>query len=127
MAVETSGQILINAATLEGDIILRIDPTTDQRTVLSTLNDAAQGPLCYAPYGIAVQSSGGIVVGAAKYPEDTMALFRVHPRTGRRVLLSESDNPAQGPPFRTLISIAIVPKDSDAEGDESESDAEGHD
>ena len=74
-----------------------------------------------------MQSSGAIVIGAAKNPEDTMALFRVHPKTGRRVVLSESDKPAQGPPFRIVTSIAIVPADSDAEGDESESDAEGHD
>jgi streptogramin lyase len=127
MAVETSGQILINGATLEGEVILRIDPKTDQRTVISNTNDAAQGPLCRTLSGIALKSSGAIVISATKNPEGTPALFRVHPKTGRRVVLSESDNPAQGPPIRTVTSIAIVPKDSDAESYERESDGEGHD
>jgi len=117
LAVETSGQILVNATGTTAELILRIDPTTGQRTVLSNLYDAAQGPLGQSPAGLAVKSSGAIVVGAYKNPviSDTQSLFRVNPQTGRRALLSDSDNPAQGPPFIAITSIAIVLEDSDAE------------
>ena len=120
MAVETSGQILVNAfgtTGFVGGLILRIDPKTGQRIVLSDLNDAAQGTLCQLPGGLAVESSGNIIVGATKNPATTtQSLFRVNPKNGQRVLLSDSDNSAQGPPFRVVTYIAVVPQDSDAEG-----------
>ena len=113
MAVKTSGEVLVNAygTAVGAELILRIDPKTGQRTVPSNLNDPAQGPLCQAPAGLAVESSGNIVVGAYKNPATTtMSLFRVNSSTGQRTLLSDSDNPAQGPSFGPAVSyIAVVP------------------
>jgi len=63
-----------------------------------------------------VESSGAIVVSAAKSDNLAGVLLRVNPVTGGRTVLSDSDNPAQGPPFVVVSYIAIVPKDSDAEG-----------
>jgi hypothetical protein len=115
-AVETSGQILVNAlGTIEQvDLILRVDPKTGQRTVLSNLHDSAQGILCQVPAGLAVESSKNIVVTAVKNPttNGTDSLFRVNPKTGRRALLSDSDNPAQGPSFSGAVTyIAVAPND----------------
>lgn len=93
-----------------GDFLLRIDPKTGQRTVLSDFGNPAQGIIGFAPRGAVVEKSGKIVVSAI-VTEFSSALFRVDPKTGQRTLLSDSANPEQGPPLTASITyMAIVPK-----------------
>ena len=122
LAIETSGQILVASGggyiAAPRNLLLRIDPKTGQRTVLSDFDKRTQGPLGAYLYGVAVEKSEAIVVGASKnlVTPDTYSLFQVNPQTGQRTLLSDADDPTQGTPFMAVTYIAIVPEDSDAEG-----------
>jgi hypothetical protein len=120
LAIETSGQILAasgGTTAAPRNLLLRIDPTTGQRTVLSDFDDPAQGNIGAFLSGVAVEESGAIIVGAIGEPFDgTFSLFRVEPATGQRTLLSDSNNPAQGRSFSSTVYITVVPQDSDAEG-----------
>ena len=112
LAVEASGQILVNVS-VPGNLLVRIDPTTGSRTVLSDLDNPAQGPLGYNPWGIAVEKSGGIIVAvgdAATGSLSAMFILRVDPGTGRRAVVSDSGNAAQGPSFSALNGVAVVPE-----------------
>jgi sugar lactone lactonase YvrE len=123
LATEASKQILAitNAVADEnnnpfgGDFLLRIDPKTGQRTILSDFGNPAQGIIGFAPRGTVVEKSGKIVVSAV-VTEFSSSLFRVDPKTGQRTLLSDSANPEQGPPLSAGITyMAIVPKDGNVE------------
>lgn len=114
LAIEDAGSILLNSG---GDtfaprsLLLRIDANTGRRTVLSDFDNAAQGPAGSSLHGLAVERSGSIVVGGYNAATGiTSALFRVHPKTGRRTILSDSADPSQGPALSLgLVDIAVVP------------------
>jgi hypothetical protein len=122
IAIETSGQILVNShgsaiAPVPKNLLLRIDPNTGNRTVLSDFDNAAQGPLGWRLSGIALAQAGtgGIIVGAgdpANRAADPTLLFRIDPQTGQRTLLSNSSDPKQGPPFVWIFEIAVVPENA---------------
>ena len=126
IAIEQSGMILVNtrassSAPSARDFLLRIDPVTGHRTVLSAFDHATQGPLGWRLTGIAIEKSktGGIIVGAgdpANRAAQPTRLFRVNPRNGQRTLLSDANDPRQGPPFEWIFEIAIVPENADAAG-----------
>jgi hypothetical protein len=126
IAVETSGQILVNSrgssiAPVPRNLLLRIDPNTGNRAVLSDFDNAAQGPLGWRLSGIALEQprAGGIIVGAgnpANRAAEPTLLFRVDPQTGRRTLLSNSRNLKQGPPFVWISEIAVVPENANDAG-----------
>ena len=122
LAVETSGKILVasgGSVLAPRNLLFRIHPRTGQRTVLSDFDDPAQGTLGLSLHGIAVEESGKIIIGsgnAAIGSSSATLLFRVNPNTGQRTLLSDSDNPAQGPSFLALTYIALVPKVRHANG-----------
>jgi sugar lactone lactonase YvrE len=110
LAVERSGQILANSGGsiyAPRNLLLRINPITGNRTVLSDFDNPEQGTLG-SPNGLAIEKSGTIIVGAAVAASGTQ-LFRVNPRTGRRVLFSDSTNPRQGPSFGAITYIAVAP------------------
>lgn len=126
IAVESCGKILVNSrasssAPAARDLLLRIDPVTGHRAVLSNFDNAKQGPLAWRLSGIAMENSraGGIIVGAgnpANRAAEPTRLFRVDPRTGQRVLLSDSSDPQQGPPFKWIFEVAVVPENADDAG-----------
>ncbi len=119
IALEKSGQILVNShgtstAPAPRDLLLRIDPNTGHRTVLSNFDNAAQGTQGRRLSGIAVETSGSgaIIVGAsnpANMAAEPTLLFRVSQQTGQRTVLSDSANSKQGPSFTWIFGIAIVP------------------
>lgn len=126
IAIEKCGRILVNSrasASAPGprNLLLRIDPATGHRTVLSDFDNANQGPLGWRLSGVAVETSkaGGIIVGAGnpanRFAEPTL-LFRVNPQTGQRALLSDSSDPKQGPSFAWVFEIAVVPENADDAG-----------
>jgi hypothetical protein len=126
IAIETSGQILVNShgsaiAPVPKNLLLRIDPNTGNRAVLSDFDNAAQGPLGWRLSGIALElaGAGAIIVGAgnpANRAADPTLLFRIDPQTGQRTLLSNSSDPKQGPPFVWIFEIAIVPENANDAG-----------
>jgi hypothetical protein len=109
LAVESSGQILVNTAgEYNGQILLlRVDPGTGMRTVLSDLGDAAQGPIGVSLHGLAVKISGEIIVSSATATW-VPNLYRIDPRTGHRAVLSDSSDSKQGEPFQRIVEIAVV-------------------
>ena len=115
LAIETSGQILAasgGSIAAPRNLLLRIDRNTGQRSVLSDFDNPEQGNSGVSLAGVAVEKSGNIIVGAMSDPSvATFSLFRVQPKTGRRALLSDSNNPAQGPSLIAITYIAVVPKD----------------
>jgi hypothetical protein len=124
LAVERSRRILVNSGGsvfAPRNLLVRIDPETGDRTILSDFDKPPQGTVGNSLQGLAVEKSGKIVVGAiTNSATGAVDVFRVDPNTGQRALLSASDNPAQGPSFRTIVSVAVVPtdrKDEDHEGD----------
>lgn len=110
LAVEHSGAILANSGgTSPRNLLLRIDPISGNRTVVSDFDNPAQGPLGANLVGAASQDCGQVIVGAPDPTTGRNNLFRVDPRTGRRVLFSDSANPGQGPSFNKIAYIAVVP------------------
>jgi len=58
--------------------------------------------------GLAVEASGKILVasgGSVLAPRNL--LFRIHPKTGKRTVLSDFDNPAQGTLGQSLRGVAV--------------------
>ncbi|MFO1153568.1 MAG: hypothetical protein U1E42_07860 [Rhodospirillales bacterium] len=124
LAVGRSGQILVNtvASDVDSPVILRVDPKTGQRTILSNFDDSSQGPLGDGLSGLAVERSNTILVGAFKLPIVTYehSLFRVNPKTGRRIVLSDTNNVAQGPSIGAIAYITVVPGDRSVDVQETE-------
>lgn len=122
LAIETSGQILAASGgsfAAPRNLLLRIDPKTGQRKVLSDFDNPAQGHTGGSLHGVAVEKSGKILVSARSDPfAEPISLFRIDPKTGQRTVLSDSHNPAQGPALLAVTYIAVVPKASDAEDDD---------
>lgn len=116
IAIEASGTILVTSHWGQGlpGLLLRIDPVTGQRTVLSDFGNPAQGGLAHFPSGMAVEASGTILVAAplaGSTPAGAMspggALFRVDPGSGQRTLLSDFGNATQGATGSLLRTVAV--------------------
>lgn len=73
--------------------LLRLDPTTGTRIVLSDFADPNQGELGLGPFNLAIESSGTILV----VDPQVNKLFRVNSITGERTVLSDFSDPTQGP------------------------------
>ncbi|MEX3956369.1 PQQ-binding-like beta-propeller repeat protein [Trinickia sp. EG282A] len=120
IATDPSGQILVNTrgtstASTARDLLVRVDPATGSRTVVSDFDNAAQGTPGRRLSGIALEQSAthvDFIVGAsvaANVAAQPSLLFRVNPQTGQRTLLSDSSNAQQGPPFSWIDEITVVP------------------
>lgn len=114
IAIEKSGAILVTARGVGidfRDAILRIDPVTGQRTMLSDFGNPVQGLLGgQCAFGLAVESSGKILVtdcdnfGSASFAG---LLFRIDPISGVRELLSDFGNVQQGGTAQSLGGITV--------------------
>lgn len=83
----------LNAGTDNRGVLLRVDPLTGTRTVLSDFGNSSQGELGSGPLNLAVESSEAVLV----LDPEVNKLFRVNPITGQRTVLSDFSDPAQGP------------------------------
>lgn len=113
------GQVLVavdrEAGTHNDGGIFTVNPSTGNRTLLSDFGNSAQGPIGADPTGVVV-SNGLLGLGTQVYVIDSDAgtngsggLFRVDPTTGKRTLLSDFGNGAQGPLGLNPVSIATAP------------------
>jgi hypothetical protein len=108
-AAVSPGEILV----IDGDAgangaLFTVDPATGSRTILSDFGNAIQGPTGNAPFGLAIEASGTIlVIDQDAGTSAAGALFTVDPATGSRTILSDFGNPAQGPTGANPIGLAI--------------------
>jgi streptogramin lyase len=110
VAVESTGQILVidrRAGTSTLGALFRIDPITGQRTLLSDFGNAALGALGLDPVGVAVESTGQILVTDTQAGQDGGMLFRVDPTTGQRTVLSDFGDAALGALGDETFGVAL--------------------
>ncbi|MCI0530326.1 MAG: hypothetical protein L0Y56_23015, partial [Nitrospira sp.] len=105
VAIESTGQILVIDSEIDvptemngGEgALFRVDPMTGNRTVLSDFGDANQGPTGIDPFGVAVESTGQILVSEQDGGNgECHALFRIDPVTGNRTILSDFGEGSMG-------------------------------
>jgi len=98
--VEASGDLVVTDAGLSA--VVRVDPVTGDRTIVSDAGTGA-GPALNYPPGIAVEASGDLVV----IESSLNAVLRVDPVTGDRTIVSDAGTGA-GPAFLSPVGIAVV-------------------
>ncbi len=127
LLVDTDGTLLVTDTQAGTDVLgggdgngalFRIDPVTGARVLLSDFGNAAQGPLGQSPTGVALGAGGWILVadpdGGTDVPGDGKtggngALYRVHPVSGMRTMLSDFGNAAQGATGLKPGGVALGP------------------
>jgi Ca2+-binding RTX toxin-like protein len=111
VAVDSSGSILVTdpfAGTSGRGVLFRVNAATAQRTVVSDFGDNAHGPLGADPFGVALEASGHILVIDLDAGTNLRgALFRVNPANGRRTIISDFGNNAQGPLGSNPTGVAL--------------------
>jgi sugar lactone lactonase YvrE len=109
IAVEANGSIVVADAGAfpqgHGGLI-RVDPVTGARTVLSRNGNPAGGQSFSNPSDVAVAANGDI------YVVDSVGVIRVDPVTGARTLVSRNNAPAGGPSFDNPLFLTV-----DGDGD----------
>jgi len=93
--------------------LIRVDPATGQQTLFSDFGNPAQGDLGFGPTSLALESNGKILAGAFRggtcLQDLCMALYEIDPNTGMRRLMSDSNNPGQGPTGGRAYGLAVHP------------------
>jgi hypothetical protein len=113
VVLESSGTILVallNGGTSSRGAIMRIDPVTGMRTLVSDFGDAAQGPIGISPASVDLGVDGSIFVidpDATTSVGANGLLFRVDPVTGNRSLVSDFRLAGFGPTGIDPIDLAV--------------------
>lgn len=105
LAVNEKGQILTNIFRLIPDndnlnpAIVRINPESDMRIILSDFTNLDQGTVVqdWLISDLIIEPSGEILTGTSNVNGLGAAIYRVNPKTGKRTILSDFTNGAQGP------------------------------
>lgn len=91
--------------------VIRVDPTTGARTLVSANDAPAGAPSFRQPYGIALSSDGAaLVADFDAFPGSGGGVIRVDPVSGARRAVSALDEPAGGPSFVDPLGIAVTPR-----------------
>lgn len=101
LVVEGIGNSSLRPGTAEDPKVLRIDPETGDRKILSDTMTGI-GPPFSAPQSIAVEAEGTLVI----VDSGLIAVMRVHPETGDREIISDRDR-GIGPDFIAPVAIAV--------------------
>jgi streptogramin lyase len=121
LTIDSSGNLIATTDKFTGivrELLIRIDPLTGTRTIMSDFTDVSQGPLgSSSDRSVAVESSGNHIVldersgtpQGTTFPMGTGQLFRVDPLTGNRIVLSDFDDGSQGQRGINALDVAIVP------------------
>jgi len=104
IAQHPSGAILVVKDGIGNGTLLRVDPASGNRSVLSDFGNPSQGPTGHSPQEVAVSPLGEILVGTYSNPP---AVFRVDISTGARVLVSDLSDSSQGPLGCHARAVAI--------------------
>jgi hypothetical protein len=105
IAQHPSGAILVVKDGIGNGALLRVDPVSGSRSVLSDFGNPSQGPKGLSPVDVVVSPLGEVLVGTYGPPG---AVFRVDILTGARVLVSDLSNPSQGPLGCHARAVAIA-------------------
>lgn len=99
---------ILNPSNINNAVFV-VDTLTGNRQILSDFDNPGQGPTETNVQGIAVDSTGQILVNG----NNTDVLFSIDPNTGNRTIITEYDNPGQGAlgSFGSGIIIATVATD----------------
>lgn len=114
LALAHSGKLFIGTARGSGvpdSKVFEVDPISGERRLLSDFINAAQGADVgdlWFSRGLALEASGHILAasgGSISAPRNL--LFRIDPETGQRAVLSDFDDPFQGPMGTSLSGVAV--------------------
>src|SRR5262249_33910630 len=84
--------------------IVRINPATGSRTLLSDYSDPAYGPVGdNISNGMTLSTDGGTV-----YALSSTRIWAINTSTGQRTLFSDLNNPGQGPVFTYATGIITL-------------------
>jgi hypothetical protein len=86
--------------------LVRIDPVTGTRTLISKNTKPVGGPDFVWPWGLTVAPDGAILVSDKQAFGGSGGIIRVDPVTGIRTTVSENAAPAGGPNFQSPGDIA---------------------
>ena len=106
IALDANGDILVADMTASGaGAIIRVNPTTGARTLVSANGAPAGGPRLDGPMDLDIAPNGDI------YVANTFGtnVIRVDPTTGARTLISANGNPGGGNAFGWPWSLTIDP------------------
>jgi uncharacterized repeat protein (TIGR03803 family) len=97
----------LSTSSADHGLLVRINPATSQRTVISDFTNPGQGPIGYVPFGVAVESSTVFLVTDRGQGGggNGAALWRVN--GGIRTKLSDFNNAAQGPTGTSPEGVAL--------------------
>jgi hypothetical protein len=91
--------------------LIRADPLTGARTAITQNTAPAGGPSLVSPTGVALRSTGEILVAdAGAFADSSGGIIQVDPVTGARSTLSANDAPAGGPAFVDPWGLAVEPE-----------------
>lgn len=99
-----------DAGTNSNGALFRVNPANGNRTLVSNFSNSAQGPLGFDPVGVALDSSGNILVIDNAGTSGRGALFGVNPSGGNRIVVRDFGDPSKGVPgeFPTGVSVFTV-------------------
>ena len=121
LAVNAKGKVIANLSkqvlpNLEGhNVLVRIDPESDARILVSDLFNPDQGAIDSGTFitDLVIEHSGKILIGTANENDFASgAIFRVNPSTGKRKVLSDFTNAAQGPVASLFFSAGLATETS---------------
>lgn len=100
IAVASNGDIyVLNNLGAGGGEVIRVDPVTGARTLVSGNTSPAGGPSFVLPMGMTLDPNGDILVSDRDAFGGDGGIIRVDPVTGVRTTVSENAAPAGGPSF----------------------------
>ena len=88
-----------------GGTVLKVDPITGLRTVITNFTNPLQGPTYPYPGGLTAGACGAIYV-TDQLTDEVGKLYRVFP-DGTRSLVSDAANPQQGNPWHTPYGLGL--------------------
>jgi 6-phosphogluconolactonase (cycloisomerase 2 family) len=113
LGVQADGNILVlaRAAGARGTVVVvRIDARSGQRALLSDFGNLRQGPGGAAVSSLALTRSGDILVTASAAGTNAgRFVYAVDRDSGRRTLVSDFENPRQGPTAVDVEHAAAIP------------------
>jgi streptogramin lyase len=108
LAVEASGSVVVvdaaTGGTGGGSAVLRVDPLTGDRSIVSEGVRVGRGPSLVNPIGVAVETNGSLVVVEGFLGHN--AVLRVDPGSGDRRIVSDSGT-GSGPLFFSPLTLAV--------------------
>jgi sugar lactone lactonase YvrE len=108
VAVEADGDILVADQGAGGPAgVIRVDPATGARTLVSANGAPRGGPNFADPSGVAVEADGDILVADENAFGGTGGVIRVDPSSGARTTVSANGAPAGGPAFSAPFGLAL--------------------